>query len=396
MQGYNLEIRHIPGKRNPADALSRQDKKDARGRKTAVHDANADLVRELRVPSDADDAAIQEALMELFNAQVQKQSETVSVEGQAVRAKRSDSDSDQALKASVSDSYRDQSSLDQPESESKTSRSIQFKTSVPVSSSSQSSHYTLAVSRSSVEIDNSLRDRINSLLKKEILYRDILKEMENTGRNELKRGQEKFKLQKKLLMIHVAGQPKDVQYWRVVVPDDLDVKSLLVSELHTVPYSVHPGVQRTIGKVRRYFWWKGMAGDIREFVESCPTCQLEKTDHTMKKGSLQSLAIPEAKWQEVSIDFITDLPTSSDGEDSIMTVVDRATKMVHLIPCKKTTTAGEAARLYWQQVVKLHGVPRAIHTDRGAQFIGRWWREIWTLLGTKLRFGTAYHPQSQG
>ena len=197
-------------------------------------------------------------------------------------------------------------------------------------------------------------------------------------------------------MIHVTGQPEDVQYWRVVVPDDLDVKSLLVSELHAVPYSVHPGVQRTIGKVRRYFWWKGMTGDIREYVESCPTCQLEKTDHTLKKGNLQSLAIPEAKWQEVSVDFITDLPTSSDGEDSIMTVVDHATKMVHLIPCKKTTTTGKAARLYWQHVVKLHGVPQAIHTDRGAQFVGRWWREIWMLLGTKLRFGTAYHPQSQG
>ena len=72
----------------------------------------------------------------------------------------------------------------------------------------------------------------------------------------------------------------------MVVLDDLEVKSLLVSELHSVPYSVHPGVQRTIGKVRRYFWWKGMVGDIREFVESCPTCQLEKTDHTMEKGSL--------------------------------------------------------------------------------------------------------------
>ena len=121
----------------------------------------------------------------------------MSVEGQAVRAKRSVSDSDQALKASdFSDSV--QSSSDQPESESKTSRSVQFKTSVPVSSSSsQSSHCTLAVSRSSVDIDNSLREKINSLLKKEILYRDILEEMESTGRNEIKRGQEKFKLQKK-------------------------------------------------------------------------------------------------------------------------------------------------------------------------------------------------------
>ena len=231
-------------------------------RKTAVHDANADLVRELRVPSDADDSAIQEALMKLFNAQVQGQvrDQTISdaVEGQALKAQISD----QALKASVSDSV--QSSSDQPESESKTSRSVQFKTSVPVSSnsSSSSSHCTLAVSRSSVDIDNSLREKINSLLRKEILYRDILEEMESTERNEIKRGQEKFKLQQKLLMIHVTGQPEDVQYWRVVVPNDLDVKSLLVSELHAVPYSAHPGVQRTIGKVRRYFWWKGMAGDL--------------------------------------------------------------------------------------------------------------------------------------
>ena len=58
----------------------------------------------------------------------------------------------------------------------------------------------------------------------------------------------------------------------MVVPDDLEVKSLLVNELHSIPYSAQPGVQRTIGKVKRYFWWKGMVGDIREFVESCPTC----------------------------------------------------------------------------------------------------------------------------
>ena len=407
MQGYNLEIRHIPGKRNPADTLSRQDKKDALGRKTAVHDANADLVRELRAPSDADDSAIQEALMRLFNAQVRGQLETVSVEGQAVRAKRSVIDSDQALKAQISDqalkaSVSDQissiqSSSIRPESESKTSRSVQFKTSVPVSSSSPSSNQcTLAVGRSSIQIENSLREKIYSLLKNDILYQDIIEEIESTGMNEIKRGQEKYRKQKNLLMIHVTGQPDDVQYWRVVVPDDLDVKSLLVSELHSVPYSVQPGVQRTIGKARRYFWWKGMAGDIREFVENCPTCQLEKTDHTMEKGNLQYLTIPEAKWQEVSIDFITDLPSAAESEDSIMTLVDRATKMMYLIPCRKTTIAGEAARLYWQHVVRLHGVPRAIHTDRGAQFVGRWWREIWTLLGTKLKFGTAYHPQSQG
>ena len=89
-----------------------------------------------------------------------------------------------------------------------------------------------------------------------------------------------------------------VQYWRVVVADDLDVKSLLVSELHAIPYSAHPGVQRTIHKVRHNFWWKGMAGDIRDFVESCPTCQLEKSDHTQRNRSLQSLTLLEVNGQK--------------------------------------------------------------------------------------------------
>ena len=247
LQGYNLEIRHIPGKRNPADTLSRQDKKDALGRKTAVHDANADLVRELRVPSDADDQAIQEALIKLFNAQVQDQSETVAEEGQAIRAKSTaqalKAQTEQAIKASVSDLIQSSSSL-VPESKLKpsSSDSVQFKPVVPVSSSSnQDSHCTIAVARSSVKIDNSLRDRMYSLLKKEILYGDIIEEIESTGRNEIVRGQEKYRIQKKYLMIHVTGQPENVQYWRMVVPDDLDVRSLLVSELHNVPYACAPG-----------------------------------------------------------------------------------------------------------------------------------------------------------
>ena len=85
-----------------------------------------------------------------------------------------------------------------------------------------------------------------------------------------------------------------------------------------------------------------------------------------------------------------------DTEDSIITIVDRATKMVHLIPCEKTTTVGESTRLYWQHVIKLHGVPWDIHTNRGAQFVGRWWHEIWSFPNTKLKYGIAYHPQSQG
>ena len=210
MQGYNLEIRHIPSKRTPADTLSRQDKKDALGRKIAVHDMNAYLVKELRVPSDADDTAIQEALMRLFNAQVRDQSGIVAGEAQAIRAQRSVSESNQALKASVSDLV--QSSSVQSISESKPSRLVQFSSDVPVSSNSSpsSSERTLVVGRSSIQIKNSMREKIHSLLKQEILYKEILEEMESTGKNELIRGQEEFKHQKKLLTIHVTRQPEDV------------------------------------------------------------------------------------------------------------------------------------------------------------------------------------------
>ena len=142
--GVQLEIRHIPCKRNPTNTLSRQDKKDALGRKTVVHDTNADLVKELRVPSDADDTAIQEALMRLFNAHVRDQSETVAEEGQTIRAQRSVLELDQALKTKSLDqalkaSVSDQISSVQSVSESKPSRSVQFSSDVPVSSSSPSS-----------------------------------------------------------------------------------------------------------------------------------------------------------------------------------------------------------------------------------------------------------------
>ena len=109
-----------------------------------------------------------------------------------------------------------------------------------------------------------------------------------------------------------------------------------------------------------------MASDIGELVESCLTWQMEKSDYMLRKGSLQFLTIPRVKWQEASVGFITDLPSIRDAEDSTMIIVDCATKMVHLILCRKNTTAGEATCLYGQHVVKQYRVPRVIHIDRDA------------------------------
>ena len=105
---------------------------------------------------------------------------------------------------------------------------------------------------------------------------------------------------------------------------------------------------------------------------------------------------PEEKWQEVSIDFITDLPKTAGGKDCIFVAVDKATRMVKLAPCSKTITAFKTAKLFWQTVVKNYGIPRVVYSDRGAQFIGRVWKELWSLTGTQLKYSTSYHPQTQG
>ena len=139
-----------------------------------------------------------------------------------------------------------------------------------------------------------------------------------------------------------------------------------------------------------------MTGHVREFVENCPVCQIEKSDHTLSKGKLQSTHVPESKWSGVSIDFITDLPMSSRNRDSVLIIIDKATRMVHLVPCSKTINATDTGKLLRNTVVKLHGIPRVIYSDRGSQFAAGSWRELWRLTGTKLAYSTAYHPQAQG
>ena len=95
------------------------------------------------------------------------------------------------------------------------------------------------------------------------------------------------------------------------------------------------------------------------------------------------------------IDFIFKLPPTQQGHDGIMVVVDRATKMAHLIPCQEIATASDIAQLYWDRVGSLHGLPCYIHSDRDVQFTGSFWCSLWLHLGTELRTSTVFHPQIQ-
>ncbi|MCQ7926324.1 hypothetical protein NP234_24385, partial [Salmonella enterica] len=148
--------------------------------------------------------------------------------------------------------------------------------------------------------------------------------------------------------------------------------------------------------LRKSFWWQGMKRDVAKHVEKCLTCQQIKAEHQKPAGELQPLPIPEWKWEEIAMDFILGLPKTSRGYDSIWVVVDLLTKSAHFLPFKTTFTMEQLAELYVKEVVRLHGVPKTILSDRDSRFTSSFWRCVQQAMGTKLRFSTAFHPQTDG
>ena len=255
----------------------------------------------------------------------------------------------------------------------------------------------MLVKRSQVKIQPNLQQRIKTAIAQEEEYAEVWEELQREGVREHECNNVKYKLRHGMLVRHKNGERKaDESYWRIVVPDDNSIKHAIISEMHSVPYAGHPGYQRTLHQVKRNFYWIGMRGDIQAFVPSCPVCQVEKAEHTLVCGQLQSLQIPKEKWREVSLDFVTDLPVADNGDNAVLNIIDRAPRMVHCLPCRTTITAAQIAKLYWRHVGKLHGIPSLIYLDRGSVFTGEFWKTLWSTLGTQLCYSTAYHPQTQG
>ena len=139
-----------------------------------------------------------------------------------------------------------------------------------------------------------------------------------------------------------------------------------------------------------------MLGDVRQYVDNCPMCQMEKSDHTLAKGKLQSTQIREEKWSEISIDFIVDLPVSSGNKYTVVNIVDKATRMAHLAPCRKNIIETATAGLLWSTVVRFQEIPGVIYSDREAWFTTNRWQELGDMMGTKLGFSIGHHPRLKG
>jgi IS30 family transposase len=139
-----------------------------------------------------------------------------------------------------------------------------------------------------------------------------------------------------------------------------------------------------------------MKGEIAEYVSSCDTCQTIKASHLKTAGPMQPLTIPAWKLDDISMDFIVGLPLTPRKHDSIWVIVDRLTKIAHFIPVHTTFSVERYAEIYIDLIVRLHGVPKTILSDRGTQFVAHFWAQVHESLGTKLVHSSSYHPQSDG
>jgi hypothetical protein len=183
---------------------------------------------------------------------------------------------------------------------------------------------------------------------------------------------------------------------RIFVPSDDGIRQSIMKEYHDTPVSGHVGIQKVCEMLSRKWYWPKMGKDVEEYIRSCPQCQQNKPSNQKPIGLLQPLPIPERRWQQVTMDLITQLPKSKKNNDAIVVFVDKLSKMVHYAPTTTNIDAVGLAELFISNVVRLHGVPESIVSDRDARFTSNFWKSLWNQMGTKLKMSTSFHPQSDG
>ncbi|GJV73792.1 putative reverse transcriptase domain-containing protein [Tanacetum coccineum] len=153
-----------------------------------------------------------------------------------------------------------------------------------------------------------------------------------------------------------------------------DLRSVIMYESHKSKYSIHPGSEKMYQDVKKLFWWPNMKADIATYVSKCLTCARVKAEHQRPSGLLVQPEIPKWKWDNITMDFITKLPRSSQGFDTIWVIVDRLTKSAHFLPIRENDPLDKLARLYLNRIVARHGIPALIICDRDGRFTSKFWR----------------------
>ncbi|GJU68142.1 putative reverse transcriptase domain-containing protein [Tanacetum coccineum] len=158
---------------------------------------------------------------------------------------------------------------------------------------------------------------------------------------------------------------------------------VIMHESHKSKYSIHPGSDKMYQDMKKLYWWPNMKADIATYVSKCLTCAKVKAEHQRPSGLLVQPKIPEWKWDNITMDFVTKLPKTSQGYDTIWVIVDRLTKSAIFTPMRETDPLDKLARLYLKEVVTRHGIPVSIICDRDPRFASNFWRSLqneWELI----------------
>lgn len=177
--------------------------------------------------------------------------------------------------------------------------------------------------------------------------------------------------------------------------NSVNTRKQILETLHASALGGHSGQSGSIKRISSVFYWPHMKNDIIQFVQQCPTCQRTKHENLPYPGLLQPLPIPERPWLHINMDFVGGLPISEHC-DTILVVVDRLTKMGHFMAVAHPFSAKDIAQVFLDSILKLHGMPATIVSDRDKVFTSLFWKELFNLLGTTLHYSTAYHPQTDG
>ncbi|GJR06063.1 reverse transcriptase domain-containing protein [Tanacetum coccineum] len=183
---------------------------------------------------------------------------------------------------------------------------------------------------------------------------------------------------------------------RIWVPLKGDIRTLIMDKAHKSKYFIHLGANKMYYDLKDRYWWPGMKKDIAEYVSKCLTCLKVKAEHQRPSGLLRQPEIPVWKWEGIAMEFVTKLPRTSSGHDTIWVIVDRLTKSAHFLPMREDYKMERLARLYLNEIVARHSVPISIISDRDSRFTLRFWQSMQEALGTHLDMSTAYHPQTDG
>nr|GEY13863.1 reverse transcriptase domain-containing protein [Tanacetum cinerariifolium] len=174
------------------------------------------------------------------------------------------------------------------------------------------------------------------------------------------------------------------------------LRSVIMHESYKSKYSIHPSSNKMYQDMKKLYWWPNMKANIATYVSKCLTYAKVKAKHQRPLRLLVQPAIPEWKWDNIMMDFITKLPKSSQGFDTIWVIMDRLTKSSHFLQVRENDLLDKLARLYLNRIVARHEIPISIICDHDGRFTSNFWKSFQKALGTELSMSIVYHPEIDG